>query len=83
MYCATFRHHYLLLHLIQLEFLNVHGTIRLSLIRSLQGPVNMNYSTGTVRRVLHDSLNVWAKNSKLTFREVKGDDADILVSFVR
>lgn len=43
----------------------------------------MNYSTGTVRRVLHDALNVWAKNSKLTFREVNGDDADILVSFVR
>lgn len=43
----------------------------------------MNYSTGTVRRVLYEALNVWAKNSKLTFREVKGGDADILVSFVR
>lgn len=44
----------------------------------------MNYSTGTVRRVLHEALNVWAKNSKLTFREVReGDDADILISFVR
>lgn len=50
---------------------------------SLQGPVNVNHSVGTVRRVLSEALNVWAKNSKLTFREVSGDDADLLVSFVR
>lgn len=39
---------------------------------------------GQVRRILSESLDVWARNSKLTFQEIHPrDDADIQVSFVR
>lgn len=40
-------------------------------------------SVGQVRRVLRDALNVWERNSKLTFREVNSDKADIQVMFAR
>jgi hypothetical protein len=36
-----------------------------------------------VRAELHRALDVWAQNSKLTFREVNDDQADILVFFER
>ncbi|XP_017468393.1 PREDICTED: matrix metalloproteinase-2 isoform X2 [Rhagoletis zephyria] len=36
-----------------------------------------------VRRVLTEALNVWARSSKLTFREVLSDQADIQVLFAR
>ncbi|KAL7289641.1 hypothetical protein TKK_0016371 [Trichogramma kaykai] len=39
--------------------------------------------TGGVRRELSRALDVWAKNSKLTFQEINSDSADILVSFHR
>lgn len=38
---------------------------------------------GQVRRVLTEALSVWAQNSKLTFREVYSDKADIQVLFAR
>lgn len=39
---------------------------------------------GRVRRILSESLDVWARSSKLTFQEVHPkDDANIQVSFVR
>uniref|UniRef100_A0A336L9G6 CSON002198 protein n=1 Tax=Culicoides sonorensis TaxID=179676 RepID=A0A336L9G6_CULSO len=37
--------------------------------------------TGHVRRILRDALEVWASNSKLTFRETSNPDADIQVLF--
>lgn len=37
--------------------------------------------SGVVRAELHRALDVWAQNSKLTFREVNDDRADILVFF--
>lgn len=36
-----------------------------------------------VRRLLQLALNVWARNSKLTFRESSSPDADIQVLFAR
>jgi hypothetical protein len=36
---------------------------------------------GVVRAELYRALDVWAQNSKLTFREVNDDRADILVFF--
>ncbi|OXU31482.1 hypothetical protein TSAR_017006 [Trichomalopsis sarcophagae] len=39
--------------------------------------------TGGVRRELARALDVWAKNSKLTFHEINSDAADILISFHR
>ncbi|XP_055384566.1 matrix metalloproteinase-2-like [Condylostylus longicornis] len=38
---------------------------------------------GQVRRVLRDALDIWAKNSKLTFREVYDERADIQVMFAK
>ena len=46
----------------------------------------MNHETlhaGHVRRILTDALDVWAKSSKLTFREVNSKEADIQVLFAR
>jgi hypothetical protein len=37
--------------------------------------------SGVVRAELQRALDVWAQNSKLTFREVNDDRADILVFF--
>ncbi|GAB0099049.1 Matrix metalloproteinase-2 [Sergentomyia squamirostris] len=39
--------------------------------------------SGQVRRVLHEALSVWARNSKLTFREMNSNKADIQVLFAR
>ncbi|XP_067628934.1 matrix metalloproteinase-2 [Eurosta solidaginis] len=36
-----------------------------------------------VRRLLTEALNVWARSSKLTFREILSDQADIQVLFAR
>lgn len=36
---------------------------------------------GQTRRILHEALAVWSKNSKLNFREVISDEADIQVLF--
>lgn len=39
---------------------------------------------GQVRRILSQSLDVWARSSKLTFQEIHPkDDANIQVSFLR
>lgn len=38
---------------------------------------------GKVRMMLKKALNVWQANSKLTFREVYSDQADIQVLFAR
>lgn len=37
---------------------------------------------GRIRAVLADALDVWARNSMLTFRETYDDEADIRVMFV-
>lgn len=39
--------------------------------------------TGQVRRILHEALKVWEKNSKLVFRETSSSDADIQILFAR
>ncbi|XP_048509263.1 matrix metalloproteinase-2-like isoform X2 [Athalia rosae] len=39
--------------------------------------------TGQVRAALSRALDLWARNSKLTFQEINSDSADILVSFKR
>lgn len=36
-----------------------------------------------VRRIFTEALDVWARHSKLTFREVYDDRADIQVMFAR
>lgn len=48
--------------------------------------VNQTMSTldvGQVRRVLHEALDVWARSSPLTFKEVNSDEADIQVLFAK
>lgn len=39
--------------------------------------------THEVRQELGRALDLWARNSKLTFREVNSDRADILIYFHR
>lgn len=38
---------------------------------------------GQTRRILHEALGVWSKNSKLNFRESLSPDADIQVLFAK
>jgi hypothetical protein len=38
---------------------------------------------GQTRRIFHDALDVWSKNSKLNFREVLSTEADIQVLFAK
>lgn len=48
--------------------------------------VNQTMSTldpGQTRRILHEALSVWSKNSKLNFRETLSPDADIQVLFAK
>ncbi|CRK96840.1 CLUMA_CG009940, isoform A [Clunio marinus] len=48
--------------------------------------VNQTMSTldaGQTRRILHEALSVWSKNSKLNFREVLSTEADIQVLFAK
>lgn len=40
-------------------------------------------SVGQTRRILHEALDVWSKNSKLNFQEVYSDEADIQVMFAK
>lgn len=40
-----------------------------------------NLDAGQVRRVLRDALEVWARESRLTFQEVYSEKADIQVLF--
>lgn len=40
-------------------------------------------NAGQIRMTLRKALNVWEENSKLTFREVYSDQADIQVLFAK
>lgn len=51
-----------------------------SFIISLQSK-NLQLDQGSVRSVLHRALEVWSKNSRLNFKELDSNTADILVYF--
>ena len=61
-----------------LDFL---GLLLLFFAFSLRTMHPRGLDSGVVRAELHRALDVWAQNSKLTFREVNDDRADILVFF--
>ncbi|GAB1861325.1 Matrix metalloproteinase-2-like [Camponotus japonicus] len=50
---------------------------------SLRSEQPSGLDTGGVRLELSKALNLWARNSKLTFQEINSDHADILVYFHR
>ncbi|KAF7988985.1 hypothetical protein HCN44_007295 [Aphidius gifuensis] len=56
-----------------------HRNLTWSLRTERPGGLN----THEVRRELGSALNLWARNSKLTFREINSDRADILIYFQR
>ncbi|KAG7196485.1 hypothetical protein KM043_015774 [Ampulex compressa] len=51
--------------------------------KSLRTEQPSGLDTGGVRLELSKALDLWARNSKLTFQEVNSDRADILVYFHR
>ena len=55
----------------------------LSFCYSLRTEQPSGLDTGGVRFELSRALDLWARNSKLTFQEVNSDRADILVYFHR
>lgn len=50
---------------------------------SLRSEQPSGLDTGGVRLQLSKALNLWARNSRLTFQEINSDRADILVYFHR
>ncbi|XP_011051500.1 PREDICTED: matrix metalloproteinase-25-like [Acromyrmex echinatior] len=52
-------------------------------IASLRTEQPSGLDTGGVRLELSKALDLWARNSKLTFQEINSDHADILVYFHR
>lgn len=50
---------------------------------SLVNQTMSDLDVGQTRRILHEALEVWSKNSKLNFREVLSSDADIQVLFAK
>lgn len=50
---------------------------------SLVNQTMSSLDPGQTRRILHEALDVWSKNSKLNFRETLSPDADIQVLFAK
>jgi hypothetical protein len=42
-----------------------------------------NIDAGMARRIFHDALDVWSKDSMLNFREVYDPNADIQIMFAK
>ncbi|KAK0093359.1 hypothetical protein PV326_013693 [Microctonus aethiopoides] len=49
----------------------------------LRGDAPTGLDKNRVRQELSRALDLWARNSKLTFQEVNSEHADILISFQR
>lgn len=53
------------------------------LFYSLVNQTMSDLDAGQTRRILHEALEVWSKNSKLNFQEVLSTEADIQVLFAK